>query len=579
MASNGRNNGQVTASVLKALLASVENIDVSGKDGTNEDVVEYGCRSLIELFEPVNKTSTILPELTTKQQHGLILSTLKSSGLPVSGNASQNSSQNLQKTKHFFDGLREVIERIFEDDAYLPEERNSQDGEDSNVDSSNGKAKNGHADECQLFLKYAALCVKAVLDGRAEYMKKNMDLTASTSSATAAALRIPSQVYEVATYLHAMLFAIHSCGSSHGGETTVGAILELCESWWLANGEHREGLIVQCLPLLVLRACEEVPDMSNKSHIVRLYKLREAFACIDFSDASSESLRSLLQRVASNPLCLKLQEGRKLLASLLTCDSVIVNDLHMAFRSQIPDAKKTVLDAYGEIYHRAWKEAVVDDENNGINICDENDDDDCTDGNSDDDDEANDDNSISDSSLSVRKSIEHRILQDLMHASIHVASAATQKSILAVLEPFHADKKSEYVANVLYRLYSPILWRSLTAANPSVRCNALIILEKVFPLHNPKRPLSSSSNQNNSTWTTKDAVLKATKALQTALKDPYPQVRAAASQATAKICAVFWEVLPSKEIHSLLNGKYILPSTSTWYYHLSVNHFQFDTIL
>lgn len=292
--------------------------------------------------------------------------------------------------------------------------------------------------------------------------------------------------------------------------------------------------------------------MSNKSHIMRLYKLREAFACIDYSDASSDSLRSLLQRVASNPLCLKLPEGRKLLASLLTCDGILVRDLHMAFRSQIPNAKNTVLDAYGEIYHRAWKDAFTDDENNGINVYD----DDEGDGDYEADNRDTDDKSLSDRDTSVRKSIEHLVLQDLMHASIHVASSAMQTSILHVLEPFHADKKTDHVANLLFRLYSPIVWRSLTAANPSIRCNALVILEKAFPLHNPKRSLISFSGQSSGTWTTKDAVLKATAAIQAALKDPYPQVRITASQAAARICAVYWEVLPSKEIHTLLNSKF-----------------------
>lgn len=550
---NGRNSGTQTAVVLKSLLEAVENFGVGTTATATKDddtlAADYGCRPLLRLFEPQQRSDFLRPGLTAKQQQTLILYTLKSNGL------ASGSSNNLPKLKRFFEGVREILERIFEDDAYMPtspekEDRNEEghdssssndnDEEDGNFQSSNSKT----AKECQFFLMYAALCAQAVLDGRLEHQstknkQKAKELGGKSQTSTASpALRLPSQVFEVANYLHAMLFSLHTCGAS--AKSTVSTVLTLCESWWLANGENREHLIVQCLPLLVLSACEEVPDLSNKSHIVRLYKLRDAFAFIDFSSASSDSLRSLLQRVASNPLCLKLPEGRKFLASLLACDAMLVRDLHMAFRSQIPNAKNTVLEAYGEIYHRAWKEVVEnDDENSGI---------------AEDGDDDEDEKSEGGTDATVREAIEHQVLQDLMHAAIHVASPSTQKSILMVLEPLHADKKNDQVANLLYRLYSPILWRSLTAANASVRRNALTVLEKVFPLHNPKRT-SSSLGESNDTGSMRGAVLKATAALQNALRDPFPQVRVASSEATAKVCALYWDVLPSQEIHALLNSK------------------------
>ena len=40
---------------------------------------------------------------------------------------------------------------------------------------------------------------------------------------------------------------------------------------------------------------------------------------------------------------------------------------------------------------------------------------------------------------------------------------------------------------MLLRLYEPILWRSLAAANPHVRKNAATLLIDAFPLHNPDR--------------------------------------------------------------------------------------------
>jgi hypothetical protein len=188
----------------------------------------------------------------------------------------------------------------------------------------------------------------------------------------------------------------------------------------------------------------------------------------------------------------------------------------MAFRAQIPEANKTVLKAYGEIYLKAWKDASDD---------------------------------VSPQEENTRNALEHQILQDLMHAAIHVSSPVTARSLLTLLEPIHAEKKQPKVAELLYRLYSPILWRSLTAANPLVRRNAVGVLEQVFPLQDP-------SSQNSQTM--KVAVQKGTAALKTALQDADPRVRVAGSEATARVCVTFWDALPAADIRMLLNRKFVI---------------------
>jgi condensin-2 complex subunit G2 len=289
----------------------------------------------------------------------------------------------------------------------------------------------------------------------------------------------------------------------------------------LSKAENRESLIVQCLPLLVLNASDEKIDaFTTKTHIQRLYKLRDAFGCIDFADPSSDSLRALLLRVASNPVCLQMPEGRKFLAGLLQQDVHLVKDLHKAFRVQIPEAKPSILKSYGEIYHRAWKEVRQNEDDDTITESEEE----------------------QEEIVSIREAIEHEVLQDLMYSVVHMDSPTTFQSILTVLEPLHADKKNNEVASLLYRLYSPIMWRSLAATNSRIRKNSVVVLEKVFPLHDPFNSLSM-----------KDSVLKATDAMQVALQDVDPSVRVAASGATARTCAIFWEILPPKEIRSLLN--------------------------
>lgn len=453
----------------KALLSAVE--------GTDD------CKPLLRLFSLLKQEKRDNPlgsNMTPKQQQALLLETIG----------------NFRKTQanRFFSGLKSTLEFIIAGEAYVPESAFQEDQEDGNTDEGE-ITPDEKSTECLQFLNCAAMCVDAFLEGRIKQTQDRRQLTGMP-------LSMLPQVYDVAVDLHNILFSLHSCGPE--GAPAEDSILKICETWWLANGVHRESLIAQCLPLLVLKALDDT-EFQN-SHIKRLFKMKEAFHVIDFSNPSSDALRSLLLRVASNPLCLRLPEGKKFLACLLL-DPDLVSDLHLAFRAQIPQAKKTILQAYGEIYHRAWKDAIDDD------------------------------------SEEVQEAIEHKTLQDLMHASVHVSTPSTLKSVLAVLEPIYTDKKSQKTAELLYRLYNPILWRSLAATNPLVRKNAVVVLEKVFPLHDP------SANQ------TKDAVEKAVAALKSALQDKDPRVRTAGAEATASICTVFWEALPATEIRTLLNRK------------------------
>jgi condensin-2 complex subunit G2 len=463
---------------VKALLKSVE----GGSNVEEPEETTYSCKPLIRLFE-VSKMQKRLDSLglgmTPKQQQTLLIETI----------------QNLPKKQanRFFSGLKSNLETIIAEEAYVPASAFQDEEDNRNADEDIKPDKK--STECLHFLKYAAICVEAFLEGRVNHAKERR-------LSKGMQLPVLPQVYDVAAELHNILFSLHTCGSE--GISTQDAVLKVCETWWLVNGVHKETLIAQCLPLLVLKALDDT-DFQN-SHIKRLFKLKNAFLVIDFTNPSSDSLRSLLLRVASNPLFLRMPEGKKFLACLLQ-DPDLVKDFHLAFRAQIPETKKSVLQAYGEIYHRAWKDSLDDD------------------------------------SEEVQDAIEHKALQDLMHASIHVSAPATLKSVMTVLETIHNDKKSTHTAELLYRMYNPILWRSLSAANPVVRKNAVVVLEKVFPLHDP------TANQS------KEAVEKGTAALQSALQDKDPRVRVAAAEATAKICTIFWDALPATEIRMLLNRK------------------------
>ena len=551
--SNGSSSNSSSTANKNANTYETQNTNFT-KGATNADTDAYNCQPLLHLF-----------------QHQPIKVLLE---------AVQNGStdkRNRNQLKRYFAGMNVLLERIVNEEAFVPasiqddddEQEEGEEEKDHDQADTHGKEvqPDPRSDDCLRVLKYAALTVQAFLNGRL-LRKKTKDkekqqqqqVLQKQQQPRPTVLKVPPDVVEVAQTLHDILFTLHSCGKPAGATKAV--ILSLCESWWLSGTEHKESLIVQCLPLLVLKTCEgDETSHSNrnsnskfiatttKATILRLYKLRYAFGCIDFADPSSDSLRQLLLRVASNPLCLKVPEGKKFLATLLQQDVHLVQDLHLAFRAQIPEAKATILSAYGDIYHRAWKEVREkqqqdDDAPNKLNDNEEEEEEE-------------------EETTTIRNAIEHQVLQDLMHSVIHVANPATFQSILAVLDPLHADKKNKEVANLLFRLYSPILWRSLSATNPIVRKNAVIILEKVFPLQDPLLKQSAASM--------KDAVFKATEAMRVALQDPDPSVRVAASGATARNCAMFWDALPPTEIRSLLNRKFCfcmwmapIPSNSTF---------------
>eukprot|EP00339_Tiarina_fusa_P025462 CAMPEP_0117012226 /NCGR_PEP_ID=MMETSP0472-20121206/10337_1 /TAXON_ID=693140 ORGANISM="Tiarina fusus, Strain LIS" /NCGR_SAMPLE_ID=MMETSP0472 /ASSEMBLY_ACC=CAM_ASM_000603 /LENGTH=1300 /DNA_ID=CAMNT_0004715245 /DNA_START=89 /DNA_END=3991 /DNA_ORIENTATION=+ len=460
--------------VLKALMASVEKCDHEKSRNS------YSCDAFLRLFQPDKSMGTaddaIAPGLTSKQFQSLVFATV--------------SSMQKNTAKRFFSGLCSVLESIISEEAYVPASAFVGEDENENANHSHDEiVADVESTECLHFIKYAAMCVSAYLQTRiAQAKEKRLSIGMQ--------IQVLAEVYDVAATLHNILLSLHTCGPE--STNSQNAVLAMCAAWWFANASSRDALIAQCLPILVLQTLEA--DFHN-SHMTKLYKLRDAFRVIDFTNPSSDSLRQLLLRATSNPRCLRMQEGRKFIAFLFQ-ETDLIKDLHMAIRAQIPDAKPTVLKCYGEIYHRAWKNAA-------------------------------------DSPI-IRDEIEHHALQDLMYAAIHVSSTETARSILAVLEPLHDDKKTPAVAGLLYRSYGPIVWRSLAAANPLVRKNAVVVLEQVFPLNDPR--------ENHM----KEAVSRATDALKRSLQDKDPRVRVAGCDATASICALFWEALPASEIRILL---------------------------
>jgi len=252
--------------------------------------------------------------------------------------------------------------------------------------------------------------------------------------------------------------------------------------------------------------------------IKRLFNLKDAMKLLDFADESTSFLKGLLLKTPSSPLYLKNSEGKKWIVFLLSLDADFVEDLSKAIKVQIPNAKKQVLKGYGECYLRAWKSAEKDSE--------------------------------------ARTAIEDKVFQPLMEGALLCANAALQSNILTVLHPLHEAKKGPDVDALLYKLYGPLLWRSLKAANPMVRMNSLSVFSDTFPLRDP----ADKTEVQNA------AVLKGLKLLEELLLDTNPSVRVAAADAVGRTLGTFWNMVPTDSIRSLLNilcTKHACDSTST----------------
>ena len=219
-------------------------------------------------------------------------------------------------------------------------------------------------------------------------------------------------------------------------------------------------------------------------------------------------------------------EGRKFITHLFLVDATLVVDLHHAVRAQIPGSKKSILNAYAEIYYNAWK-ASTTTEKKHTNY-----------------EELEEENEEGGSPAGeIQTSIEENALQDFMYQVIHAAVPATSKSVRVVLDRFYVNKKNPDVESALHRMYGPLLWRALSGANARVRIQASVVLTDTFPLRDP----------NASEEWTEACVTRSVEALLSLMKDDVPSVRVAGSMATAKILTQFWNAVPSKDIRALLN--------------------------
>jgi hypothetical protein len=304
----------------------------------------------------------------------------------------------------------------------------------------------------------------------------------------------PETIYKTLCTLHNLLFAL---GEQHEAGAVQNEISEVCELWYLQQRDGRENLVPQTITFLLVRALDYESKVSD---LKRLWNLRDALLLLDFTDpTSSESLRRLLLRCLIHPLFLDREEGRKFLSYLFILYPPFVDSLHRVIKAALITCKRSHIEAYAEVYLRAWKLAST-------------------------------------SNSHCLAKIEMNCIQELIHLSIHAKNPRVLKSIQQLLARIVEEKVTlKSFEETLTRLYEPILWRSLKVANPKVRCNAAVQFAYVFPLLPSNLPPRLMQ----------DRIVEQLEHLKHLLQDPVPAVRVKGVLATGRILSLYWEVIPT----------------------------------
>ncbi|KAI8470384.1 MAG: condensin II non structural maintenance of chromosomes subunit-domain-containing protein [Monoraphidium minutum] len=324
----------------------------------------------------------------------------------------------------------------------------------------------------------------------------------------------PAPLAEAAQLLHThALLALEMCPAVQD------AVARLCCAWWAAGGPDKEELLSQTLPFLLIRA---LTDTKGRACSVKpCLEMRHALGLLDFEDESIDDMKRLLLQAAKSSLFLRRPEGRRFLGHVLTLHPSLVAEVASVMRNMVVTGKQWVLEAVGEIILRGWREAVGP----------------------------------------CAAAIETILIQGFAKALLYASSKGLASNVLVALHQLHDARRpgpgggggggGGGLDSALARLYEPILFRALSAANPAVRRNALLLLMDVFPLVGGGNALlllmdvfplvdPEATEQEQDEGLTRQLAAAAD-----ALADPAPAVRAAAAPGVCALLDTYWEIIPS----------------------------------
>ncbi|KAL1006796.1 hypothetical protein UPYG_G00077220 [Umbra pygmaea] len=278
------------------------------------------------------------------------------------------------------------------------------------------------------------------------------------------------------------------------------AVHSLCEAWWMKGLLGKEELgrtaFLVCLEkTLILK--------KPRAEIRRLWALHDVLLTVDFTSEASKELIDMLLQCFLSVNHIRTDEGKRLMVFLFSWNVNFIQMIHGTIKNQLPYFANSLVDHIAEVYCRAWKKSTGDH----------------------------------------LERIESACIQDLMqHAVLLHRTSPVHTKVRQILSYFHKRKSLQGLDEMLYRLYKPILWRALSAANAEVRANATLLFTEAFPIHDP----SQSSEKMDQT------IQKQFNALMLLLEDPQPLVRSTATLGVCKVLAKCWELIPSTIIADFL---------------------------
>ncbi|XP_010901094.1 condensin-2 complex subunit G2 [Esox lucius] len=278
------------------------------------------------------------------------------------------------------------------------------------------------------------------------------------------------------------------------------AVYGLCEAWWKKSLLGKEDLgrtaFLVCLEkTLILK--KPGPE------IQRLWSFHEVLLTVDFASEDNKELINMLLQCFLSVSHIRNEEGKRLMVFLFSWNVDFIRMIHGTIKNQLPYFANFLIDHIAEIYFRAWKKASGD----------------------------------------FLEHIESACIQDFMqHALLLHRTSPVLAKVRQILSYFHRRKARQGLEEMLHRLYKPILWKALSAANSEVRANATLLFTEAFPVHDP----SQSSEKMDET------IQKQLNALVCLLEDPQPLVRSTATLGVCKILAKCWEVIPPSVITDFL---------------------------
>lgn len=335
--------------------------------------------------------------------------------------------------------------------------------------------------------------IRPSTDEPSERAKVALMLVHAVHSCTKQGTQRPDALLEAAHEAHARILL-----EPWAPEWLQHEVALLCEDWWLSRSAGRDSIVSKLVLFLLARSLHT----RMRSDVKRVYALRDSLDLFQFEDESIQSLRSLLLRCVTLPSYTKCNEGRRFLSSLFNLHPSLTEHIMATVKNQIPTGSKSALSAYADVLFRAWR--------NTAGPC--------------------------------LATLEQE-LQQLGQACISASTAAMASNIRSVLQGFHSKKSIAGVDGLLLRIYEPVLFRALAAANGKARRNAVQVLQEAFPIHDPSASVSDS-----------DALInKQLSELQRLLQDLCPPVRVAATTAASALLDAYWEIIPSSFAGSIIS--------------------------